>query len=239
MRVISKFHDYYDSAMGYGHDATQCYIRKTKELKNDRLKDKVLSKIGLHSGLELSFIQKGMMRNAIVMPFVVGFCGKFFRGYNLCQLGSYPSEYLPVYNITELIRSLSEYYSEDEINDMLDACSYYRWSKRTNGSVIDAELSRVIPDSNELFFDLKCPVFVVQATARWSRDVEIVLNPDLSKYMFQRQYEPFQAFQEIDQYLSGVLGNTEADTVNISDEKMRDKKGFDNMSFKKLPTKKR
>jgi len=43
----------------------------------------------------------------------------------------------------------------------------------------------------------------------------------------------YMAYQEIAMYISGVLGIGEPDTLEISDEDMRDEKGFFDMSFKK------
>jgi len=61
----------------------------------------------------------------------------------------------------------------------------------------------------------------------------------LKQYAFARMADPFTAFQEIQMYISGVLGTNENDMVQISDTDMRDAKGHDNMSFKKYPTKRR
>jgi hypothetical protein len=40
-------------------------------------------------------------------------------------------------------------------------------------------------------------------------------------------------------FLGGVIGKSNCYEQNIDDESMKHKKGFDDMSFKKLPTKKR
>jgi hypothetical protein len=50
-------------------------------------------------------------------------------------------------------------------------------------------------------------------------------------------HDYYDSIQEISQYISGVLGVNAPETVSISDESMRDKKGFDSWSFKKRPTK--
>lgn len=78
------------------------------------------------------------------------------------------------------------------------------------------------------FLRYKCPVFVFQ-------DMRYVLNPRLADYHFQKVKDSFSAFQEVFQYISGVLGTNENPMVTISDKEKRDKKGFDNWSFKKRP----
>ena len=40
-------------------------------------------------------------------------------------------------------------------------------------------------------------------------------------------------FQEIDMFLSGIMQSPEKKMVNLTDKDMRDKKGFNDMSFKK------
>ena len=40
MRIISKFHDYYDSALSYGADDTLVYLRHTEEISAKNVEDK-------------------------------------------------------------------------------------------------------------------------------------------------------------------------------------------------------
>ena len=61
----------------------------------------------------------------------------------------------------------------------------------------------------------------------------------LKDFEFYRIFPTQQAFQEIWQYISGVLGANNPDVPVPDDETMRDIKGFDNWSFKKMPTKKK
>lgn len=65
------------------------------------------------------------------------------------------------------------------------------------------------------------------------------VNPILSLYGFQKVISPYEANQEISMYVGGVLSNVENNMVQIDDLHMRDAKGFNDMSFKKEPTKKR
>lgn len=83
-----------------------------------------------------------------------------------------------------------------------------------------------------IFQDHKAPVFLIQKN---SRKVELVLNPCLKPFEFYRIKPSAQAFQEIFQYISGVLGVSTNPMASISDKKMAEKKGFDERSFKKDP----
>lgn len=57
----------------------------------------------------------------------------------------------------------------------------------------------------------------------------------LKDFQFQRAVEPFTAFQEISMWIGGVLPNPGNRTIDIKDDKVkRDKKGFDEWSFKTI-----
>ena len=112
MLIISKFHDYYDSAIGYGVDKTVIYNRKTFYLKK---KIEIPSTRKLKKEGELDFV-------------IIGFCGNI-----------YPliikNETLFYYNKEEyskdfdLIKSKGPYYhwlgqihlNENFINDFYDS----------------------------------------------------------------------------------------------------------------------
>ena len=79
-----------------------------------------------------------------------------------------------------------------------------------------------------LFIDKKVPLFALT-------NEKIILNANLKDYRFAKIKDPFTAFQDIMMYISGVLGVGEPEMVEISNNDMRDKKGFDDWSFKKHP----
>ncbi len=64
-------------------------------------------------------------------------------------------------------------------------------------------------------------------------------NPCLKDYGFYKVEDTFSAYQNINQYISGILGLDDPEIQNIDDEHMKIKRGFDSWSFKKLPTKRR
>lgn len=66
----------------------------------------------------------------------------------------------------------------------------------------------------------------------------VIRNPRLQDVEFQAVIDPFTAFQEISMYLSGVIGSKGNPMVQLSDDEIRDKHGFDPVyGFRKLPTK--
>ncbi len=91
-----------------------------------------------------------------------------------------------------------------------------------------------------LFFEHKVPIFIIYNvySNKASNDGQYLkLNPCLKDYNFQKAKDPYTAYQEIAQYISGVIGVNTPETVDISDEDKLWEKGFDNWSFKKTPTK--
>ncbi|RMG23941.1 MAG: hypothetical protein D6732_24245 [Methanobacteriota archaeon] len=70
------------------------------------------------------------------------------------------------------------------------------------------------------------------------RSIRIQENGRLSDIEFHKVLDPYMVFQEIGQYISGVIGGSFPATVNISDESMAKKKGFDKQSFRKASSKK-
>lgn len=83
-----------------------------------------------------------------------------------------------------------------------------------------------------LFVEWKTPIF----TAGYSNEYRyqtLRINDCLSTLNFMRIKDVYTAYQEIAQYMSGVLGLNDKEMIQISDVDMRDKKGFDEWSFKK------
>ena len=105
-----------------------------------------------------------------------------------------------------------------------------------------------IPEDHIKFFaDRSLPVVIRQGQYR---EEKLEFNGELRRVGFQKVFEPYSAFQEIDMFVSGVMVRPQDNTpskrkhklpnpVDINDKDMRDKKGFDDRSFKKPPTKKR
>ena len=79
--------------------------------------------------------------------------------------------------------------------------------------------------------ELDTPIFVVYSDKYDSPN--LIINPSLKDMGFQKIFDPYTCFQEIDMFLSGIMQSPEKKMVNLTDKDMRDKKGFNDMSFKK------
>jgi mRNA-degrading endonuclease HigB of HigAB toxin-antitoxin module len=72
----------------------------------------------------------------------------------------------------------------------------------------------------------------------WKYRHHIIENPPLSVLHFYKVKDSFSLYQEVDNFVTGILAQTENQTVEISDKCKLYSKGFDCNSFKKSPTKK-
>lgn len=88
---------------------------------------------------------------------------------------------------------------------------------------------------DRLFQHFGAPILVLRKIDGYSSTVALHTNDELTKVDYMKVVDPYMAYQEIAMYISGVLGVGEPDTLDISDEDMRDEKGFFDMSFKTDP----
>ena len=263
MRIISKFKDYYDGVQAYGHDQDLCYVRKEEE-SDEFIDEKNMETFSKILNTCPKFLTAPYKKNhwnstgSDPSPFIIGFCGKFYVGARITVTSNdwtHPT-YESVYSIDDVVSHINEI----EDRAMRESQLTYLNSNRRSwmhgrGDITKRDLyerffASDILDSDNFFFEWQTPVFVITKgkyresgyyTSSKPRKIsfKIIRNPCLKDYGFARVMDPYTTFQEIDMYLGGVLGVNEPDTVDISDDKMRDKKGFDDYSFKKAPTKRK
>jgi hypothetical protein len=249
MLIVSKFHDYYDTAIGYGVDKTVVYertprvwLRRKKQWEENPLQLPAYVNTYHYLGgwdygdLHYSVSYGDSIRRQGRRLYyhethagfhLIGFCGEVWPVLfvETPQGDQTPAEwektrYRVCYTVEEALKLRAEY----DIHD---------WSFKEKRLRQFFNLEDVsIRQQEERFIRHKCPVFM--STYR-----RLILNPCLKPAQFYRIKDPYTAFQDIYMYISGVLGTVSKETVEISDKDMRDKKGFDEWSFKKLPSKKR
>jgi len=235
MRIISKFHDYYDSVTSFGQDPSLVYNRETSKVKYiDR--DKRFPKMYL----EFCFRNRTSREWWDYRSAYIGFCGKIYPAiFNL------NNEYFFTYD--SFFKHLSENFPK-RIEDFLTGKrNGYFWNKNLvkNNEKSTKEFFDNVVSNVEIFQKLKTPVFsfgyvIPKENGYYKNDVteyELTLNPMLRELGFQSKVDPFTAYQEISMFLGGVIGQPEKDTIDISDKDMLYKKGFDMFSFKRAPGK--
>lgn len=246
MKIFSKFHDYYDIGLSYGRDETLVYPRNTRL---------VVEETSLNHLFD-DFFVRGICRETWLSysTFFVGFCGKLYLCFELSYVHGRDSTknrkqfcYSPQH-VSDFIYSLNDdtcrnYYEREHDNQ------YRKYHFTLSFDCIENiynEFNKTQNNFDEYFRKFSSPIFsVYRGYNPLMRRYECVfiVNPRLSDYAFHRVADSYTAFQGISMYLGGVLGRGERETLNRTDfpdePLIRDSKGFDEMSFKKQPTKKR
>ena len=232
MRIISKFHDYYDTALGYGADPNVLYLRNEEEI-DIKVPDKPWNRYW-----DWRFL-RGEVEHVII-----GFCGKLYPAFVMTYVpDDAPS---PEFTVTTIAYTPLEYetYVKTRVPKQNRVWAFERYnSPKDKKRVMDRFFAGTdYGHLLDVFRDKRVPAFVyfLKSGKFTPHLTNCVLNPCLKDLEFYRIFDSFRAFQEISMYISGVLGVGEPKTVEISNDDMRDKKGFDDKSFKQTsPGKKR
>jgi len=211
MRIISKFHDYYDGGAIYGIDSSTLYLRNKEEIE---LKDRIIYRDDLG---------------------IIGFCGKLYPFYykQITEKEMYISydrtfiekkEIETIYNYTT---SKNEYKIVDRYRDK------HTWY---SGNSIYKDIWNE-QSYKELFLKYKTPIFVIKYE---NRKETLTINSSLKEYKFFRNFNTTQTFQEIEMFISNDLANDMMKIPDRTNEEIGTSKGFDEYSFrnaKKKPKK--
>jgi len=255
MKIISKFHDYYDIALAQGRDDSIIYLREEKE-------DKFLFKYEDTS--YLSSIYKEM-------PYIDTYNAYYnYSGKKMCFIGfcgkMYPYltfKYKPKDSLITIERIL---YNSNDVMNFFTVCDYKKelenfmfpkkeklnkWNRQDkfNENTFDKYIDKYSGKAGceDIFLKYKVPIFIIELDYYYKRiwggkhifdEGKIILNPCLKDIEFFRIVNPYIAFQEIEMFLSGVLGFPAPPMVEITDKDKLTKQGFDKWSFRKMPTKK-
>ena len=229
MLITSKFHDYYDGvAKSKGIDKTIVYNRQTTEVE---VHDQEIPKLLEWKTKEIDTENNTEIINTFKAGFV-GFCGTLYAvGISEVQSAvksdntttSVTHGLEPVYDAFFALR-LSQVEKENKKSAWRQHLSpfYYR------------EYEEVFVSKRlcSLFQQFKVPIFCSKNLVTENYDSndrqKIILNPSLKPFEFAKVIDPFVAFQEIEMYLSGVLGIGEREVVDISDRDRLQGHGFDN-----------
>lgn len=251
MRIVSKFKDYYDSSAGFGVDMSQVFVRKQE----------AHSLMELAQSPDFSLLEKELsrtmanirhLRSESYSPVIVGFCGKLYVGLKapkITESGEYE------YSGSGMSRSVVQriYWSPGEfpdeaLNKKVDHFSLSLFLRRQHNTVetiadwFEMNKKELVRECSAAFAGANQVVFFYDPYANepYAKQVknDIVINPCLQDYGFQRVKDPFSAFQEISMFIGGVLSGPERDTITLCDQDRIVAHGFDDKSFRKPATKK-
>lgn len=212
MLIVSDFKDYYDSVQNLGVDKSCVFNRKTVKL-NIKKKSYFLNKVA-----DLPFVvpHTQHINNIEYHIFVVGFCGKIYYGYYW-------------WDAKESKRKIS--YDLEWLEREKDKKGKRNWYFSWDSSLRAADMRKIEEkDFSEMFFKHKSPIFLY-VNDPVNRDY-LYLNTELKDFEFYKIKDTYSAYQDIYSYLSGVLGNTEKPTIEVSEKDKVTSKGFDKWSFR-------
>lgn len=254
MRIISKFHDYYDTALSYGDDASLVYMRTTSndkviENKKHPLFNLIHSEMDKISSLYLDYYSDSG-KNKVqlrIYPEFLYMCGKthliFKLEHDTTNNRIYYSSQDTLRNV-EYFTNLDEALTRGTEITGIDFNTYtpkpqyswyagkYQFSKKEayRKKVLDSiEAFEKSDKAPEVLFHYNIPIVHLM------RDGSVTLNPCLLDLSFQKKMDPWTVFQEIDMYTGGVLKRVDAMTCDIADKDRITQHGFDKWSFRKLP----
>jgi hypothetical protein len=221
MLIQSSFSDYYDGVARLGIDTTIRYRRDTTTIKAVSPYTIAHLPRDLHADNYFDlYLNRGASSQALVFQ-VIGFCGT---------------------SIVTLTAGEKTYFGAEILT--LDWAKTKRYHKSSNYQIVTDCIQRFHNQTDHsLFQQFKVPIFSVPiasplnpyelnaAALYWPT---FTLNPKLSDLKFYQYKDAYSAFQDIQSYISGVLGIDPQPTIELSDKSKIIKAGFDpKTSFRK------
>jgi len=223
LRIFSRFHDYYDGVVAFGHDNSLTYVRKTARIDDKR---------GAYHVPDLS--PGHFTHEHWLVPGVLGFCGQLYPlVFEVSFQAIRPFNSLPD---DQDVPAGERHWSIDTIMPEAFRSRQRKWMKNSWalgwGLSLEQFFTHDFSALSGIFAQHHVPVWLCY---RRGHDAStLILNPELKSLGFVRLKPPFECFQAIESYLSGVLGASK-EVTEIPDEYRAQAHGFDKWSFRRPP----
>jgi len=257
MKIHSKYSDYYDSALAFGVDETVHWVRNVAELKM------TLGNSGYYAGSKVPgmhpFFDTDMFKTAPKhygawqsnkvdrKTIFVGVCGKVWPAIQFSWTNKdYTHVYRTAYNVEQVKKILAEHDRKFKTKELKGFKSDRSGKKSYSGRAQfnEYDLNNFFntfqaQDHIQLFVDLKVPLFVIDPAADDGNHGILYTNPEMKQYDFQKVLGSYLMYQEIEMFMSGVLGTGNPEMVEIEDKYKIAGHGYTKCSFRKAPTKRK
>lgn len=243
MRIISKFHDYYDAAQADGQDRSLVFLREAARYPNCWHAGGTPAELLVfaqyarkHTPGNLSLDRRGPGKNVrLEIKFaLILFAGKLYPlarvDYRSSFYGGATDAPQLCYRREDLVAALAAYdYDLDERDKR----------KAKQGTYAGEDVA-----TTESFFALAGSEALREyalahrlAVLSWNRDGdELQVNPTLADFQLYRHLNAWQAFQELSMFW-GNLAAPDRVPVTIADKDRIAQHGFDKWSFRRMPSK--
>lgn len=220
MKIYGKDFDYYDCALSFGQDPLCVWNRKFEINKPDKKVERDTSIMLSYSHIERTYDYS--FRDEIdLFKGYVFFCGKTypFIGYKNNYFYSYDS----------LLKELVKYYTAIELNNIFNSTKYsYQFSSKITLKTQVEKFFNIKANSDMLHRIKNIPVYIVYQNTEY-------VGGRLKDFSFFKVFDPVICFQEINMYISGVLGGQSPKLIEIADKYKIVSKGFDTIkSFRNM-----
>lgn len=253
MKIISKFKDYYDSVLGYGHDDSTVYVRD-RSVERHTLSADMLPwqaqhdgwpwevntnrRIDVHDRQALAWARPQSFEEVFVC--VAGKAHAVFaRTSSIALFLAGQSTTLDVHGDVEP-HKIVEHLNTGTVG-RTDKPRFYlkdtleRFTPLAKQNYNSRKAAFLAHDFTSLHLQAQAPVVLVvgngvlpHSTPKNSpENVVVVRNPCLKDLNLQRVLDPYTAFQDISQFISGVVPGQHMPMVQLSDKDQIRKKGFD------------
>lgn len=243
MLIVSKFNDYYDNIQKHGIDKTVVYNRVQESI--ERPENLRIGVQGWDDPIMRAWCQCGIKGvDANIATFAIGFCGVIMPvveiGIQDWTRSCESRKYTYIYSLEDFDRLALQFNPKvqgviNEKRGKREDRGWRAWNLNLKRWSMESFFNKhPVKEQHDIFIEYGAPVVKIKwETFGTTANVEV--NPRLKDIDFMKVEDPYSAYQKISQYVGGVLVQKEKDMVEISDEDMRAKKGFFEMSFKKDP----
>lgn len=231
MKIISKFHDYYDTASAHG--VSDVYYQRTES------KQQYSGPLG-----ELLHRMRYWHTTQYFTPAFILFCGKVFPMVRIDPGNPYVYPRPDAFYLT-CLEDWGRYEQKQRDERALDKWAIWNeWPKarfqregfipctKEGWQEILTLCERF--DSTEVLRSVQAPIALLETNYRGDT-YHLSINPQLKGFGFQKVRGPFEAYQEIDSFISGVLGTSGRPVAETSSIHRLEAHGFDKVtSFRNM-----
>ena len=216
MRLISKFHDYYDGALKAFYSEDPVYIRKSEDvILISNAGGSIFKKEPTCTLYDN--IYRGLCREDDYDRIIVGFCGKIY--YMIKKISDRTPDAMD-----------DKWINVDYAKFMECHNAYYRYL--FSGLVVMPDVSNMKAITEDMFVTLDAPIYAMRYDVHGSVVAE--KNPELKRLGFASVIDPYTAVQELQMFIGNQLAHDGHPEMPVgSDKVIAESKGFDKYSFRK------